>query len=89
MTEASFRECLHALPKVELHNHLEGGAMYPDLALKLAQRNQMSLPFDDEASATEYYQFTSLDQFIDILRTTVATLNTAEDYADAVERHGI
>ena len=76
------------LPKVELHNHLEGGAMYPDLALTLARRNGLSLPFTDETSAAEYYRFTSLDQFIDILRTTVATLNTAEDYADAVERQG-
>jgi adenosine deaminase len=80
---------LHSLPKVELHNHLEGGAMYADLALKCAKRNNIKLPFDDELSAKEFYQFTSLDQFIDILRTTVATLNTAEDYADAVERHGI
>ena len=89
MNNDTFRECLQALPKVELHNHLEGGAMYPDLAMKLAKRNNMTLPFDDEVSAAKYYQFTSLDQFIDILRTTVATLNTAEDYADAVERHGI
>lgn len=85
----TFDECVHALPKVELHNHLEGGAMYPDLALKLAARNAMTLPFDDVHSATDYYKFTSLDQFIEILRTTVGTLNTAQDYADAVERHGL
>ena len=83
-----FKQCLQDLPKVELHNHLEGGAMFPDLALRLAERNGMTLPFTDEDSAKQYYAFTSLDQFIDILRTTVATLNTAEDYADAVERHG-
>lgn len=63
--------------------------MYPDLALRLAERNGMKLPFHNEESAAEYYRFTSLDQFIDILRTTVATINTAEDYADVVERHGI
>ena len=88
-TKASFIELLHALPKVELHNHLEGGAMYPDLALRCAKRNKVKLPFSDLVSAQAFYQFTSLDQFIDILRTTVATLNTAEDYADALERHGI
>ncbi|MGB0370999.1 MAG: adenosine deaminase [Opitutales bacterium] len=77
------------LPKVELHNHLEGGSMYPDLALKFAAKNGMSLPFDSPESAKGFYTFTSLDQFIGILRTTVSTLNTAEDYADAVERHGI
>lgn len=85
---ASLMDRLRSLPKVELHNHLEGGAMFPDLALKFAKRNNMQLPFADEENAKAYYQFSSLDQFIDILRTTVATLNTAEDYADAVERHG-
>jgi len=79
---------LRALPKVELHNHLEGGSMYPELALELARANGMTLPFHDAASAEKFYQFTSLDQFISILRTTVATLNTASDYARAVERHG-
>ena len=87
--DSALYEKLLKLPKVELHNHLEGGSMFPDLALKLAKRNGMELPFHDEASAQEFYKFTSLDQFIGILRTTVSTLNTAEDYADAVERHGI
>jgi adenosine deaminase len=81
-------EYLRRLPKVELHNHLEGGSMYPDLALELAAANGLTLPFTDAESAAAFYRFTSLDQFIDILRTTVATLNTAEDYARAVERQG-
>lgn len=89
LSESTFKECLLALPKVELHNHLEGGAMYPDLALKFAHRNGLTLPFNNAESAAKFYQFSSLDQFIDILRTTVATINTAEDYADAVERQGI
>jgi len=89
LSKAEFFKLIKELPKVELHNHLEGGAMYPDLALKLAARNKMDLPFKDEVTAAEYYKFTSLDQFIDILRTTVATLNTSEDYADALERHGV
>ncbi|MEM1112493.1 MAG: adenosine deaminase [Pseudomonadota bacterium] len=88
-SDDTFIGLLHALPKVELHNHLEGGAMYPDLALQLAGRNGLELPFTDIDSARSFYSFTSLNQFIDILRTTVATLNTAEDYADALERHGM
>lgn len=87
--DSSLYEKLLKLPKIELHNHLEGGSMYPDLALKFAKRNGMTLPFSDEESAKAFYSFTSLDQFIGILRTTVSTLNTAEDYADAVERQGI
>ncbi len=79
---------VQALPKAELHLHVEGGAMYPDLALKLGERNGIKLPFHDADSAKDYYAFTSLDQFISILRTTVATLNTAEDYHDAIVRIG-
>ena len=86
---SSLYQKLLKLPKVELHNHLEGGSMYPDLALKFAKRNGITLPFRDETSAKDFYSFTSLDQFIDILRTTVSTLNTAEDYADAAERQGV
>ena len=86
--DSALYDTLLKLPKVELHNHLEGGSMYPDLALKFAKRNKMTLPFDDAESAKAFYRFTSLDQFISILRTTVSTLNTAEDYADAIERHG-
>ena len=72
-------QILQELPKVELHNHLEGGAIYPALALKLAVRNGITLPFANEKETSAFYKFTSLDQFIDILRTTVAKLNTAED----------
>ena len=59
--------------------------MYPSTALTLANRNGMKLPFHDEASAAVYYQFSGLNQFIEILRTTVSTLNTAADYQTVTE----
>ena len=76
---------IERIPKAELHIHLEGGAMYPSTALTLAKRNGMEMPFHDEASAEEYYQFSGLDEFIEILRTTVSTLNTAADYQTVTE----
>jgi len=76
---------IERIPKAELHLHLEGGAMYPATALELAKRNNMQMPFHDEASAEAFYRFNGLDQFIEILRTTVATLNTAADYQTATE----
>lgn len=87
-TMSDLSSLVQALPKAELHLHVEGGSMYPDLALELAERNGMTLPFHDADSAKDYYAFTSLDQFISILRTTVATLNTAADYHDAILRIG-
>ena len=79
---------IESLPKAELHLHIEGGSMYPNLALELSQKNKVPLPFDDINSAKAYYAFSSLDHFIDILRTTVATLCTAEDYARCVDLQG-
>ena len=76
---------IERIPKAELHIHLEGGAMYPSTALTLAGRNGMKMPFHDEASAETYYQFSGLDEFIEILRTTVSTLNTAADYQTVTE----
>ena len=79
------RTFIERIPKAELHLHLEGGAMYPTTALNLAKRNGMTLPFFDEASAEDYYRFSGLDEFIEILRATVATLNTAADYQTVTE----
>ena len=79
------RTFIERIPKAELHIHLEGGAMYPSTALTLARRNRMELPFHDESSAEAYYRFNGLDQFIEILRLTVSTLNTAADYLTVTE----
>lgn len=38
---------VQALPKVELHVHIEG-TLEPELKFKLAQRNGIKLPFSSE-----------------------------------------
>ena len=52
------------MPKAELHVHLEGSIM-PRTLLKLAQRNRVSLPADNEAGLNEFYRFRDFKQFID------------------------
>jgi hypothetical protein len=52
---------LEALPKVELHRHIEG-AMRPETLVDLARGNSVSLPTSDP---TELYRYDSLDGFFE------------------------
>jgi adenosine deaminase len=68
-----------ALPKVELHVHLEG-AMRPATLLALAQRNRVSLPANDEAGLREWFRFRDFDQFVEIYLACSAALKAPEDF---------
>ena len=68
---------LVALPKVELHCHLEG-TMRPRTLVELARRNGVPLPTSDPV---ELYQFDSLDDFLRIFWVAQSTLVTREDWS--------
>ncbi len=74
---------LRALPKVELHLHLEG-ALSPNLILKLAERNRLKLPFKNPDDFRAIYQYKSFKDFSNALLLGVACLRKPEDFADAV-----
>jgi aminodeoxyfutalosine deaminase len=67
------------MPKVELHVHLEGSIL-PQTLLKLARRNQLQLPWNDEAGISELYHFTNFDHFLENFLTITGCLRTPEDY---------
>jgi aminodeoxyfutalosine deaminase len=67
------------MPKAELHIHLEGSIL-PRTLLKLAQRNHVNLPADDEAGLVELYRFKNFDQFLETYLMTTKCLRTADDY---------
>jgi adenosine deaminase len=54
-----------ALPKAELHLHIEG-TLEPELAFTLAARNEVALPFPDVASLRRAYQFADLQSFLNL-----------------------
>jgi adenosine deaminase len=54
---------IHALPKCELHVHIEG-TLEPELKFKLAARNRIDLPFADEAAMRQSYVFHDLPSFL-------------------------
>lgn len=66
-----------ALPKVELHCHMEG-TMRPATMVDLARRNSIPLPTSDP---TELYRFGSLDGFLEVFWLGQSTLARREDWA--------
>jgi adenosine deaminase len=71
-----FAQCM---PKAELHIHLEGSIL-PRTLLKLAKRNHISLPADDEAGLTNIYRFHNFAQFLDTYLMITKCLRTPADY---------
>jgi adenosine deaminase len=70
-----------ALPKAELHLHIEG-TLEPELAFALAARNGVPLPYPDAAALRRAYSFTDLSSFLALYYECMAVLRTAEDFAD-------
>lgn len=67
------------IPKAELHIHLEG-AIRPATLLKLAERNGVHLPAQDETGLQAFYHFHNFEHFIQVFITITRCLQTAEDY---------
>jgi adenosine deaminase len=83
---------LEALPKVDLHCHLEG-TMQPATVVDLAGKNGVALPTSDPS---ELYAYSSLDEFLSIFWLVQSTLVDRDDWArlayEAVSdsaRHGV
>ena len=72
------RSFIEAIPKAELHVHLD--SVDPVLMLRFAERNGVQLPFSDVEGARRWYQFNNLEQFLDKWKITTTVLQTEEDY---------
>jgi adenosine deaminase len=70
-------ELLRALPKVELHCHLEG-TMRPGTVTDLARRNGVPLPAGD---VRDLYSYRSLDEFLSVFWLVQSVLSSREDWA--------
>jgi adenosine deaminase len=69
------------LPKAELHLHIEG-SLEPELMFELAQRNQVAIPFDSVEAVRAAYDFSNLQDFLDIYYAGANVLLTARDFED-------
>ncbi len=75
------RAQVSALPKAELHLHVEG-TLEPELAFSLAARNGVELRYPDTETLRRAYQFSDLSSFLTLYYECMAVLRTAEDFAD-------
>ncbi|MGI9316533.1 MAG: adenosine deaminase [bacterium] len=75
------RAFIEGLPKVELHCHIEG-TFEPELMFQLAQRNAIDLPYSDVDALRRAYEFTQLQDFLDIYYQGMNVLRTEQDFYD-------
>ncbi len=75
------KEFIQKLPKAELHLHIEG-SLEPEMMFALAQRNQVSLPYQSVEEVRQAYQFHNLQSFLDIYYAGAAVLQTEQDFYD-------
>jgi adenine deaminase len=78
MDTASF---IRALPKAELHLHIEG-TLEPEMMFDLAARNGIDLPFATVDEVRAAYEFSDLQSFLDIYYQGAAVLVTEQDFHD-------
>jgi adenosine deaminase len=69
-----------AIPKAELHVHLEGTAP-PDLIRRLADRNGLELP-DGLLAARDRFAYRDFLDFLDTYDKAASVIRTGEDYRD-------
>lgn len=70
---------VHALPKVELHVHLEG-TFRPATLLALARRHRVELPADDEAGLARWFRYRDFEHFVEVYLACSSCLRDAEDF---------
>ncbi len=74
-------EFIDGLPKAELHLHIEG-SLEPELMFELAQRNGVVIPFASVEEVRKAYDFSNLQDFLDIYYQGMGVLQKEQDFFD-------
>ena len=72
---------IRALPKAELHLHIEG-SLEPELMFALAERNGGAIPYASVEDVRAAYAFGNLQDFLDIYYAGADVLRTQRDFHD-------
>ncbi len=70
-----------ALPKCELHVHIEG-TLEPELLFALAARNNVPLPYESIEACHRAYRFANLQDFLDLYYRGMSVLIHEQDFFD-------
>jgi adenosine deaminase len=81
VTESPDAEFIRALPKAELHMHLEG-ALEPELLFTFAERNDVALGWRTVEELRGAYEFHSLQPFLDLYYEGCRVLCHERDFYD-------
>ncbi len=74
-------ELIRALPKAELHVHIEG-TFEPELMFEIAKRNQIKIPYATVDDVKQAYNFHNLQSFLDIYYAGANVLICEQDFYD-------
>ncbi|MFV5491144.1 adenosine deaminase [Acinetobacter sp. ASP199] len=74
-------ELIQAMPKAELHVHIEG-TFEPELMFAIAQRNEISIPYQSVEEVRQAYNFHNLQSFLDIYYAGANVLIYEQDFYD-------
>lgn len=74
----SIESYIQAMPKIELHVHLEGSTR-PETFLKLAKRHSIQLQADDLERLNSWFQFTDFGHFLEVYFKIAESLKTPDD----------
>jgi len=77
----SIQRFIEEMPKAELHLHIEG-TLEPKMMLQLAHRNNIKLPYTTIEDVQVAYQFSCLQDFLDVYYQGMSVLLTTQDFYD-------
>ncbi|TGD74613.1 adenosine deaminase [Mangrovimicrobium sediminis] len=79
MNDDTFARWLCAMPKAELHLHIDG-SLQPERLLQLARKNGVSLPYTSIEAVEAAYDFADLQSFLDLYYLGASVLREEEDF---------
>ena len=79
-------QLIAALPKAELHLHIEG-SLEPELLMTLAKRNDVAIPYASLEELKAAYNFSNLQDFLDLYYQGMSVLQTEQDFFDLTDAY--